>query len=230
MVYLILKKYFKFLIDEFNFKIAKPIWLNEHEGEMNRTALFSAALPKDKNTVLHLTAQNTYQLFINGKLVFFGPSRASHGYYRVDHLPIGKYLTKKENQIYVLVSAYHCPNFYLVNELAFFVCEATNGKKVLLATGTDAWQASLYEQKLQKVERYAFQRPFCEVYDFTSKSPLEKGEIKAQKSYENFGNTFIEREVSYPAFPYEFGVPIELGNVQKTDTPRHLWGRGYKIG
>ena len=57
------------LFTEFNFKIAKPIWLAEHEGKMNTTALFFAHLPKDKNTVLHITAQNTYQVFINGKFV-----------------------------------------------------------------------------------------------------------------------------------------------------------------
>ncbi|MBE6664422.1 MAG: hypothetical protein E7602_08020 [Ruminococcaceae bacterium] len=208
------------LFTPFEFKIAKPIWLENYEGEMNRTALFTASLTKGKNTVLHITAQNTYQVFINGKFVFFGPSRASHGYYRVDHLPIGKYLTKKENEISVLVSGYHCHNFYLVSELAFFVCEATDGDKVFLATGTDAWQSYLYEQKLQKVERYAYQRPFCEVYDFQTKSPLQTGEKASQKVYDNFGNTFIEREVSYPAFPYEKGTLIEGGNVQKLDTPR----------
>ena len=216
------------LFTEFNFKIAKPIWLKEHEGEMNRTALFSARLPKGKNTVLHLTAQNTYQLFINGKLVFFGPSRASHGYYRVDHLPIGKYLTKKENEITVLVSGYHCHNFYLVNELAFFVCEATSGENVFLATGTDSWQAYLYTQKLQRVERYAFQRPFSEVYDFWGSDVLKKGDLKEQKAYDNFGSTFIEREVSYPDFPYDGGSLFESGSVKNLDTPRAFspWWKG----
>ena len=216
------------LFTPFDFKIAKPIWLNEHEGKMNTTALFSAHLPKDKNTVLHITAQNTYQVFINGKFVFFGPSRASHGYYRVDHLPIGKYLTKKENEITVLVSGYHCHNFYLVSELAFFVCEATSGENVFLATGTNAWESCLYTQKLQKVERYAFQRPFCEVYDFTKKNVLEKGEAKAQKAYDNFGSTFIEREVSYPDFPYEKSTLFESGYLKKLDTPRTFspWWKG----
>lgn len=216
------------LFTPFDFKIAKPIWLNEHEGKMNTTALFSACLPKDKNTVLHITAQNTYQVFINGKFVFFGPSRASHGYYRVDHLPIGKYLTKKENDISVLVSGYHCHNFYLVSELAFFVCEATSGENVFLATGTNAWESCLYTQKLQKVERYAFQRPFCEVYDFTKKNVLEKGEAKAQKAYDNFGSTFIEREVSLPDFPYEKSTLFESGYLKKLDTPRTFspWWKG----
>ena len=186
-----------------DFKRAKGIWLKDYEGRMNTTALFRTVVPRGKDTILHIVGQSTYQIFINGKFVFFGPSRAGHGFYRVDNLPIEKYLTKEENEICVLVCGYHCHSFYLVSELAFFMCELSDGDRVFAPTGTDAWQGYLYTQKLQKVERYAFQRPFCEVYDFTNKAPLEFGEACEQKIYDNFENTLIKREVSYPEFPYE---------------------------
>lgn len=204
-----------------DFKRAKGVWLKGYEGAFNCTALFKTTAPKGKSTILHIAGQSTYQVFINGEFVFFGPSRASHGFYRVDRLPIGKYLTKKENEISVLVCGYHCHSFYLVSELAFFMCELSDGNKVFAPTGTDAWQGYLYSQKLQRVERYAYQRPFCEVYDFTSKAPLEAGEPIEQIVYDNFDDTLIEREVSYPELPYEEKKSfIDSGKVEKRDTPR----------
>lgn len=223
------------IFERASFKRAKAIWLKDYEGAMNRTALFCASVPRGNDTILHIAGQSTYQIYINGELVFFGPSRASHGYYRVDDLPIEKYLTKEQNELCVLVSGYHCHSFYLVSELAFFICELSDGDKVFLSTGTDAWQGYLYTQKLQRVQRYAFQRPFCEVYDFTSKKPLERGEVQELKIYDNFDDVLIKREVSYPDFPYEeMKAYIGCGSVEKSDTyrPFSTWwhgnvGKGY---
>ena len=209
------------IFERTEFKQAKGIWLKDYEGELNRTALFKTIVPKGENTILHIAGQSTYQVFINGEFVFFGPSRASHGFYRVDNLNIEQYLTRSENELCVLVCGYHCHSFYLVSELAFFMCELSDGDKVFALTGTDAWKSYLYEQKLQKVERYAYQRTFCEVYDFTSLNPLENGKEATQIVYDNFDDTLITREVSYPSFPYEGKKAIiDQGKVQKLDTPR----------
>ena len=96
-----------------SFKKAKGIWLKEYEGALNRTALFHTSISKGNNTIMNMAGQSTYQVYINGEFVHFGPSRASHGFYRVDHLNIEKYLNGGDNEIIVLVSGYHCHNFYL---------------------------------------------------------------------------------------------------------------------
>ena len=202
------------------FEKAKPIWIKNHEKEMNRTVIFEASAPRGNDTVISITAQNDYQLFINGKFVFHGPARAGHGFFRVDKLNIEKYLDEDINKITVLVCAYHCENFYLINQQAFLCAELTDNGKCFLATGTDDWNAYLYTQKLQKVERYAFQRPFCEVYDFTCAEPLQAVGVKQELVTYDI-DTFIEREVSYPDFPIELKKSyIECGKVLFNDTPK----------
>ena len=202
------------------FKKAVSIWPKKYEAVPNCTILFKTTVSSGKNTILNIAGQSSYEVFINGEFVFHGPSRASHGFYRVDKLPIESYLTKDENEISVLVSGYHCHSFYHVSELAFFICELSDNGKVFSPTGTDSWQAYLYSQKLQRVERYSFQRTYCEVYDFTSAGVLEpKGDALEIKTYEN--EKFIEREVSYPNFPYEGAKCFfEVGRVENLDTPR----------
>lgn len=203
-----------------NFKLANAVWPYAHEGELNRTVLFKTTIGRGTDTILHITAQSSYEVFINGQFVFHGPSRASHGFYRVDRLHIEKYLDRDKNDISVLVCGYHIKNFYLVSELAFLICEFSDKDKYFSPTGSDAWEAYLYSQKLKKVERYAYQRTFCEVYDFTNGAPLSPfGDKLDLKIYEN--EKFIEREVSYPDFPYESSKCFyEAGFVQKADTPR----------
>lgn len=214
------------------FLSARAVWLRDYSGEMNRTALFRACVPKGENTILNIAGQSTYQVFINGKFVFFGPSRAGHGFYRVDHLPIEEHLTKENNELCVLVSGYHCNSFYLVNEPAFFMCELSDMGDVFCATGTDAWQGYLYTQKLQRVERYGFQRPFCEVYDFSKMTPLAYGVPSELAILESLDGTLIKREVSYPSFPFEsHKAIIERGRVEMADTytPFSAWWTN-KIG
>lgn len=186
-----------------SFEYAKAIWIKRHEKEMNRSVLFETNISKGKDTVLQITAQNSYQLLINEEFVFHGPSRASHGFYRVDKINIERYLTRDNNRILVVVNGYHCNNFYLINQQAFLCAEFIDGNTVFNATGSDQWKAYLYTEKLQRVQRYAFQRPFCEVYDFTLSSPLSTENKKPLETVEYDINSFIEREVSYPKFPME---------------------------
>ena len=80
------------------FKKASPVWLRERGEEQNITVLMQTFVPNGSNTELHMAGHCSYQVYINGVFVFFGPARAGRGYYRVDKLPIGKYLTEKENK------------------------------------------------------------------------------------------------------------------------------------
>ena len=78
-----------------NFKKASPVWLRDRGDEKNITVLMQTFIPADNNTEIHMAGHCSYQVYINGEFVFFGPARAGRGYYRVDKLPIGKYLTEK---------------------------------------------------------------------------------------------------------------------------------------
>lgn len=185
------------------FSKARPVWLRDGAREMNRTVLLETTVPCGEDTELHMAGHFSYQVFINGNFVFFGPARAGRGYYRVDKLPVGKYLTEKENRVVVLVNGYHCDSYYFVNEQAFFCAEFVSDGEVFGETGGDAWNTYIYDRKIQKVQRYSFQRPFVEVYDLTGGGPLCTCGLKAAETVVYPISNFIEREVSLPEFPEE---------------------------
>lgn len=202
---------------ETNFDLALPVWVKD--DDKNLTLAFFTRVEKSDSACLRLTGQSTYEVFINGKFIFHGPSRAGRGFFRVDELDISNHLDKGENDITVLVSGYSCSSFYLMNQRSFLCAEIVSGDRVICATGKHGWSAHSYKQKLQRVERYAYQRPFAEVYDFTHDMPLALGDELALSVLDI--TSFICREVSYPDFDFEEHTSvIEAGNVQFLDTPR----------
>lgn len=199
------------------FEKATSIWPKGLRDEMNVTVAFVAECDKGDFT-LRLCAQSDYQLFINKEFIMSGPSRAGRGFYRVDEIDVSKHLTRDKNELLVLVNSYRCDNFYLINQAPFLCAELIGKDGASCETGSEAWRAYRYTQKLQRVQRYAFQRPFTEVYDFTSLSPLEiSGDALECESIEI--DTFICREVSYPVFPFEpYKCVLESGLVNTDNT------------
>ncbi len=204
-----------------SFNSAKAVWPKGKRDEINITVAFYAECERG-NFTLNLCAQSDYQLFVNGTFVGCGPARAGRGYFRVDRIDLAPYLTMEKNELLVLVCSYRCDNFYLINQAPFFCAEISDGKSSFCATGSPSWRAHAYSQKLQRVQRYAFQRPFVEVYDYTIGAPLES--LGAPLDLEVIEiDTFIEREVSYPELPFEpFKRVIECGHIKFSDTPRHF--------
>ncbi len=186
-----------------NFKKASPVWLRERGDEKNITVLMQTFISADNNTEIHMAGHCSYQVYINGEFVFFGPARAGRGYYRVDKLPIGKYLTEKENKITVLISGYNCDNFYLLNEPPFFCAEFVSDGNIFGQTGSDAWKMFIYDRKIQKVQKYSFQRTYVEAYDLTKGAPVSSDGLEEAESVICSEKAFIEREISFPEFPEE---------------------------
>ena len=209
------------VFEKTKFNSAISVWPKGLSDEMNISVAFKAECEKGELT-LRLCAQNTYQLYINGSLVMWGPARAGKGFFRVDEIDISNYLTRDKNELLVLVSSYRCANFYLIDQAPFFCAELIGKNGVFGQSGSDFWSAYRYTQKLQKVQRYAFQRPFVEVYDFSANMPLELVGAPLELEKIDIG-TFIEREVSYPALPFEpFKCVYEQGNVDLTNTSSHF--------
>ena len=186
-----------------SFHKAEAVWLLDGMREMNRTVLFETTVPAGEHTEIHIAGHSCYQVYINGEFVFFGPARAGRGCYRVDKLPIGKYLTENENKVSVLVSGYHCSNYYLIDEQAFLCAEFVSGSSIFSPTGSDAWKAYIYDQRVQKVQRYTFQRCFTEVYDFTCGDPVSSSGKKEAALAVLEPRNYIEREISLPELPEE---------------------------
>lgn len=148
------------------FEKAKPIFPKGKAEEMNITAGFYTAVEWEagQTVAVHLTAANTYRLFINGVFYAFGPVRCGKGTYRCDCFDITALMQAGVNHIAAEVSAYNVNSYYLFKEPGFLQCEVFVNGKSMAATGTRAFQTFVIPEKVQKVQRYSFQRPMVEVY------------------------------------------------------------------
>ena len=151
------------------FNEAKPIWSLGLEEEKNITlGLYKKISYEKGKAVLRVAVSGFYKVFLNGEFLHFGPARCAHGYYRVDEIELP--LKKGENQIAIEAVNYYVNSFYLLMQKGFIEAELTVDGEVLAATGAaDGKAFELYRlnERIRKVQRYSFQRPFAEAYNLS---------------------------------------------------------------
>jgi alpha-L-rhamnosidase len=150
------------------FRSAKPIWPAGRETEMNLQVGFRAVLnaPAQKKLVLRVAASTIYRATVNGQFLGHGPARGPHGFYRIDEWDLSGKLSPHENVIAIEVAGYNCNSYYLLDQPSFLQAEVVADGAVVASTGGEGAQfaASLLPYRVQKVQRYSFQRPFIEFY------------------------------------------------------------------
>jgi alpha-L-rhamnosidase len=153
--------------ESFSMQKSIPVWVHGREKEMNLTLGFRGVFQVEKNQkiTLRITASTLYRVFLNGKFLGYGPARAGHGYFRIDEYDLDKKVQKGENIVAVEVAGYNVNSFYTLDQPSFLQAEVQSGEKIILATGSNpGFEAFQLKERLQKVERYSFQRPFTEYY------------------------------------------------------------------
>jgi alpha-L-rhamnosidase len=145
---------------------AVPVWAAGREKEMNLSLGFRGVFQTQRGQAarLKITASSLYRVFINGTFVGSGPARAAHGYFRVDEYELGKLVKTGENIVAVEVAGYNVNSFYTLDQPSFLLAEVEVDGKVALATGSKGFDAFQLSERVQKTERYSFQRPFTEYY------------------------------------------------------------------
>ncbi|QGY42778.1 Bacterial alpha-L-rhamnosidase [Maribellus comscasis] len=149
---------------------AVPVWAEGREKEMNLTLGFHGVFQSEKgqDIKLKITASSLYRVFLNGKFLGYGPARAAHGFYRVDEYDLSELVKTDENVLAIEVAGYNVNSFYTIDEPSFLQAEVELDNHILLATGAEpGFNAFQIKERLQKVERYSFQRPFTEYYRLT---------------------------------------------------------------
>lgn len=188
-------------------KKALPVWAEGRQTEMNLNLGFRGVfqVKKSRNLSLRITASTLYRVFLNGEFVGYGPARAGHGYYRVDEYDLSQKVRKGKNIVAVEVAGYNINTFYTLDQPSFLQAEVLSCEQVVLATGNNNdFQAFQIKERLQKVERYSYQRPFSEYYRLTdgfdkwrsslgvSVDPLKLSTFPAVK--------LLERHISMPDY------------------------------
>ena len=151
--------------NDYTFRKASPVWEKGTAREMNRTVCFVATIPATEQKVtLAAAASCAFILTVNGVYVAHGPARCCHGYFRVDEYDLSKYLTREVNTVALRVASYNVNAFSYLNQPGFLCAEITVGDEIVAATGDTGFAAYPVTERVQKVQRYSFQRTFVETY------------------------------------------------------------------
>ena len=227
------------------FVSAKPIWPKGRETEKNLFAGFRAAFkaPAQEKVVLRATGATLYRVFLNGHFLAQGPARGPHGYFRVDEWDLTAKLQPGVNVVAFEVAGYNVNSYYLLDQPSFLQAEVVAGGKVLASTdgGGAAFIATILKERVQKVQRYSFQRPFSEVYRLAQgydrwRSDPAPALVEAKISVQP-AKALLLRRVDYPDYVVrQPSFLVSQGDVTTGLKVAHPWkdrsltGIGPKLG
>jgi alpha-L-rhamnosidase len=196
---------------------ARPVWPEGRAAERNLLVEFRTAFerPGAGPVVVRLTGATLYRLLVNGQFAGHGPARAGHGLYRVDEWDIAPKLKRGRNEVVIEVAGYNANSYYLLEQPSFLQAEVVAGGKVLAATGGQRFDAAIRRDRVQKVQRYSFQRPFSEVWRLPGRAP-ETARCAVVET-----KALAARRVPYPAFAVVRPVAhLAAGEVEKGELPK----------
>ncbi len=217
-----------------SFKSAQPAWATDRAEEMNLSLGFRAVVDveeSDRKTVLRVAASTIYRAWVNGELVVHGPARGPHGYYRVDEVDLSGDLKPGANVVAIEVAGYNSNSYYVLDQPSFLQAELLQGSKVLASTlgQGQPFAAGVLDYRVQKVQRYSFQRPFIEVYRLSPDSLRWITEAGAEMASpvelaKQPQKNLLPRRVLFPELTE---IPptrhVSAGQIERLDDVAKLW-------
>ncbi len=210
------------------FTVSKPVWIKGKETEMNLRVQFKAFIDFDKYVFVNIATSGIYQLWVNGVFVSYGPARAGKGTFRMDEISVDNYLIKGRNIVVIEVDGYNAESYYIQNQPSFLQAEITSQNKVLAYTGRD-FSARINPYYYQKMQRYGWQRPMVESYNYNSPADdffvsNKTGNCKiciAENKH------IIERCVPYPEYEKILAKHIYNGNIEFKKPDKYIMPLDY---
>ena len=201
------------------FQAAHPVWPEGRATERNLLVEFRAVLelPAAGPTTLRLTAATLYRVAVNGRFAGCGPARAGHGFFRVDEWDLAPHLHAGRNEVVIEVAGYNANSYYLLDQPSFLQAEIVAGGRVVAATGGSGFATGIRHDRLQKVQRYSFQRPFGEVWRLPATTEPASCAVSADQP-------LAPRRVPYPTFTVREPVAhLAAGTLRQGVPPDKLW-------
>ena len=116
--------------------------------------------------MLRAAASAYYQLYVNGAFAGYGPAHCAHGFFRVDEIDLTGRLRPGENFVALEAGCTNVSAFSVLNQPGFVQAE------ICVDGRAEAWTAAegggfvgcVPGNRVQRVERYSFQRSFAEAH------------------------------------------------------------------
>lgn len=171
-----------------------------------------------KEASIAVIAKYTYNLFINGAFVCYGPARTADGYARIDRIDISRFLTQAENVISLYCLSVETKTLCFAAGASFLGCELTLDGRTVDAR---AFSCYLMNDRVDRVERMSAQRGYVEVYeqsaDRTAFADCKSVRLSPRKTPQ-----LLERRVPFSRNERVSGTEFARGCVT-FDNP-HPWG------
>ncbi len=205
---------------------AKPVWPAGLEKGKNIHVGFRAVFRAEAGSAvrLRLAGSTIYRVFLNGEFIHHGPARGPHGFYRVDELDLSGQMNTGDNLLAIEVVGMNCNSFAYLNQSSFLQAEVEADGQIVASTGGNGFEALRLPERIQKVERYSFQRPFVEAYSLAPgwddwRYRIDAA-IKSVPCAVQEENQLLERGVPVPDFQtLESSEPIDSGIVRYAEKP-----------
>ncbi|MGD0227054.1 MAG: hypothetical protein ABSF71_32405 [Terriglobia bacterium] len=193
---------------EIAFRSAQPIWPQGREKEMNLWVGFRAVfeVPPGKHVYLRMAGCTFYRVYLNGEFHAWGPARGPKDHFRVDLWDITPLLVNGRNFVCVEVAGYNVNSFYVLDQPSFLQAEVATDSEVLASTAGagQPFEAKIFPERVQRVQRYTFQRTFSEVYHLEPQSTLWREHADAPmepvRCAVSAPRKYISRRVPFPDY------------------------------
>lgn len=219
------------------FNSAQPIWPIGRETEMNLFVGFRAVFnrPVTAQATLRITASCVYRCYLNNKFIGYGPARAAHDYWRIDEWDLSDKMSEGQNLIAIEVAGYNANSYYLLDQPSFLQAEIISQDNILASTSGQGTQfeAIILTEKLQKVQRYSFQRLFMEYYRLNNNEDHWRDTISTTRQMVQCAvyplKKYLVRRVAYPRFTMQQPVRlVSTGQIKKNIKVDNIW-RGRSL-
>ena len=199
------------------FQKAVPIWAKGRADEMNCELAFRAIIA-GQDASLHLAASSIYRVWVNGKFICAGPARAAHGFYRVDEIDLTPQLCAGQNTVVIEVTAFNVNSYDTLDQPGFLTAEILQNHAVTAATGDGSFGVYDLHQRIQRVQRYSFQRAFAEAYRLRACKQAfylgSDGGAERLESETQAEKRYLRRETPMPQFePLQVQRIVQTGSV-----------------
>lgn len=211
------------------------IFPKEYIDSVNVSFLFKIDFERVEKANLIISGESEYQIFLNGKLIHYGPARAAHNYHRVDKIKLTH--IEDKNRLVIILASYRAHTFDRINVPPFLRFELKTPDSVIALSDLNT-EAFLYESRYQKVVRFSYQRAFSESYNemFTNDVFFYGNAVKLPKAevMQNEYGQYLKRHVSYPKLKNVKALLKEKDNVvidknKKIYKDRHMFNEGMII-
>lgn len=197
----------------------KGYWGKGLRTEMNVTLAWVKRFPSAESCILEYACSSSVQVYADGVLAAFGPARAAHGMARLMRCELPPCKT-----VAVLVAGYNCNSFWLIDEPPFFAARLLRGGEEY---GPESFSCVRLHDRLQRVARFSYQRPFSEAYIFDgSRAALLSGDVSGYAPAEQEEvplPRLLPCETSAPALRYHRADEVIEEGTVGIDASAPVW-------